>query len=350
MDVGASRRSAGVLAAATDLREVTIESGISATSDLGDGITQIRLPMTGNPLRWINGYLIEDAGTYALIDCGWRAPDVAAALDAALAERGLAVADLGRIFITHHHFDHYGLAATLRRRGAGGVVMHRLDWERAQFFDGRRAEMDALGDAWLARNGYTGPPDDDDFDPSKAELAEPTQFAADGERLGRLTAVWTPGHAPGHLCFADARSGRVFTGDHVLDPITPHVGVWFEGAGDPLGDYLASLEKIAAYGAAGALPAHGEPFDDVGRRARAIADHTRGREALMLGAIDAGARSAGDVARAVPWTRRERTLASLSPWHQNFALTETIAHLEHLRVRGVLAREATDEKIRYARA
>ncbi len=326
---------------------MTTESEIQPASDLGDGITQIRLPMAGNPLRYINGYLLEDDGGYALIDCGWRAPDVAAALRAALAERGLRVADLRRVLITHHHFDHYGLAATLVREGAGGVVMHRLDWERALLFHEQRVELDARGDAWLAQNGYVVPPDADDFDVSRTELAEPTQFAADGDRIGRLTAVWTPGHAPGHLCFADARSGRIFTGDHVLDPITPHVGIWFDGQGDPLGDDLASLEKIAAYGAAGALPAHGEPFADVGARARAIAGHTRGREALMLATLAAGPRSAAGVAAAVPWTRRERTFASLSPWHQQFAVTETIAHLEHLRVRGVVARETADGRFRY---
>jgi glyoxylase-like metal-dependent hydrolase (beta-lactamase superfamily II) len=331
---------------------VSIHTDIAPLTALGEGITQIRLPMTGNPLRYINAYLLEDDDGATLVDCGWRAPDVEAALHAALTAAGTRLAAVRRLAITHHHHDHYGLAGTLRRSGVNEVFMHPLDWERAQRYAGSRAAIEARSTAWLRRNGFEAADDpaDESCIAERSELTPPTHPAADGARIGRLTAIWTPGHAPGHLCFADARSGWILTGDHVLDPITPHVGVWFEGAGDPLGDYLASLEKIAAYGAAGALPAHGEPFDDVGRRARAIADHTRGREALMLGAIDAGARSAGDVARAVPWTRRERTLASLSPWHQNFALTETIAHLEHLRVRGVLAREATDEKIRYARA
>jgi glyoxylase-like metal-dependent hydrolase (beta-lactamase superfamily II) len=284
-----------------------------------------------------------------LVDCGWRTPDVLDALRAALAGRGLALGDLRRVLITHHHYDHYGLAGTLRRAGVPTLVMHRLDWERAQYFSAHRAELDRLGDAWLARNGYTGPPDDDDRHiADRAELAAPTQFAGDGDRFGRLTAVWTPGHAPGHLCFADARSGRILTGDHVLDPITPHVGLWSSDRGDPLGEYLASLEKVAAYGAVGALPAHGEPFADVRRRAHAIADHTRTREALMLAAVAHGARTAADVARAIPWTRRERAFASLTAFHQHFALTETIAHLEHLRIGGVLERDGTQDPIRYA--
>jgi glyoxylase-like metal-dependent hydrolase (beta-lactamase superfamily II) len=328
---------------------VATESEIVPASEIGDGITQIRLPMRGNPLRYVNGYLLEDDGGRTLVDCGWRAPEVESALRDALAERGLRIADLRRVVITHHHFDHYGLAATLRRAGVPELHMHRLDWERAKLFGGNRAEREALSNAWLARNGFVVADDgSDEFVASRAELAEPTHLVADGDRIGRLTARWTPGHAPGHLCFADARSGRILTGDHVLDPITPHVGIWIEHSGDPLGDYLASLEKIAAYGAAGALPAHGEPFADVGARARAIVAHTEQRESVMLAALDAGAASAGDVARAVPWTRRERPFAGLSPFHQEFAVTETLAHLEHLRIRGSV-RRIGDGPILYVR-
>ena len=326
------------------------ESEIAPWSEIGDGITQIRLPMRGNPLRYINAYLLEDDGGHTLVDCGWRAPEVEDALREALAARGLRISDLRRLLITHHHFDHYGLAATVRRAGVAELHMHRLDWERAKLFAGSRAEREALSNAWLARNGYVVPDGDgDEFIASRAELAEPTHLVADGQRIGRLTARWTPGHAPGHLCFVDARGGRVLTGDHVLDPITPHVGIWLEASGDPLGDYLASLAAIAAYGPAGALPAHGEPFADVGARAGAIVAHTHHREAVMLAALGDRAASAGDIARAVPWTRRERSFASLSAFHQEFAVSETLAHLEHLRARGTVRRTG-DGPILYVRA
>jgi glyoxylase-like metal-dependent hydrolase (beta-lactamase superfamily II) len=327
---------------------VATEIEIAPWTDLGEGITQIRLPMAGNPLRYINGYLLEDDAGATLVDCGWRAPDVLAALEAALAARGLGVEGIARLVITHHHYDHYGLAATLRRRGVPELHMHRLDWERAQRFDEYHTEFEALADAWLARNGYTGLPDDEHIS-DRAELAEPTHFADDGTVIGRLVALWTPGHAPGHLCYADTRSGRMLTGDHVLDPITPHVGVWFDGASDPLGDYLASLERVARHGATGALPAHGEPFPDLPGRARAIAAHTHDREALILARLGDREMTAGALAAEIPWTRRERTFASLSPFHQQFAVGETIAHLEHLRARGVVKRNDSVDRNRYAR-
>ena len=57
----------------------------------------------------------------------------------------------------------------------------------------------------------------------------------------------------------DERTGKLFSGDHILDPITPHVGIWFDFRGDPLGTYAESVRKVEARGATGVLPAHGEP-------------------------------------------------------------------------------------------
>ena len=39
------------------LVRVSMQAAPADVSDLGDGIAQIRLPMTGNPLRYINGYV-----------------------------------------------------------------------------------------------------------------------------------------------------------------------------------------------------------------------------------------------------------------------------------------------------
>ena len=41
----------------------------------------------------------------------------------------------------------------------------------------------------------------------------------------KLRALHTPGHTPGHLCFVDERSRRLFSGDHVLPRITPNISV-----------------------------------------------------------------------------------------------------------------------------
>jgi len=321
------------------------------TTALGDGIIQIRLPMEGNPLRHINGYLIEDDDGLSLIDCGWKADDVLAALHAGLAEAGYTLGALRRLFITHFHFDHYGLAGTLLRAGVPELLMHEIDWAFAREHLIDPVAMDATADAWIARNGLTVDASlEEEMHHHRIELAQPTRFIADGERVGRLTAIATPGHSPGHLCYLDARSGKMFTGDHVLDPVTPHVGVWRDGRGDPLGEYTRSLVKVAEIDARGVLPAHGEPFPDLRARVAALQAHQAEREAHILIALRAHPStpaSATDIARALPWTRREKKLTDLTETHQQFAVAETLAHLEHLRARGVVTRDLAADPIVY---
>jgi glyoxylase-like metal-dependent hydrolase (beta-lactamase superfamily II) len=320
---------------------------IPCANDLGDGIAQIRLPMAGNPLRYINGYLIDDDGGMTLVDCGWKADDVMAALLEGLHTLGHKLSDVRRVVITHHHFDHYGLAGTLMRAGVPELLMHERDWERARLFATSHAERERAANAWLARNGFT-PDDLDEGFAGRWEVIQPTRFIADGERVGRLEAIATPGHSPGHLCLTDTHSGKMLTGDHVLDPITPHVGLWREDDGDPLGDYLASLAKVRGRGNRGALPAHGEPFPDLDRRVDELIAHTATRDGQVLAALAAGTADAGEIAARLPWTRRNRDFASLGEFHQQFAVAETIAHLQHLHARGLVAREREPVRIRYA--
>ena len=322
--------------------------GFEPSTPVGDGVFQIRLPMTGNPLRYVNGYLVADDGGYTLIDCGWRSDDVIEALHAALARCGVTIGEIRRVVVTHFHHDHYGLSATLRREGVPELLMHSADWSFA-----RSRLSDAEGDRdlleWLARNGFeTRALADDDERRERSELAAPTGYMEDGQRIGRLQVVWTPGHTPGHVCFVDTVSGRVFTGDHVLDPITPHVGVWSDDRGDPLGAYLDSLRKVRSIAVTAALPAHGEPFADLHGRVDELLGHHHVREGQVLDAVRRGPCSAAEIARDLPWTRRNRSFAELGEMHQQFAVAETIAHLEHLRARRVVARDAAAHRMTYA--
>jgi glyoxylase-like metal-dependent hydrolase (beta-lactamase superfamily II) len=123
--------------------------------------------------------------------------------------------------------------------------------------------------------------------------------------------------------------------------------LWRGREGDPLGDYLASLEKIRGRGAGGALPAHGEPFPDLERRIDELIAHTEQRDGQVLAALGTGAATAGEVAVRLPWTRRNRTFAELGEWHQQFAVAETIAHLHHLRERRRVSRVDGPELIHY---
>ena len=309
---------------------MSIPSHLPPVTQIGDRIAQIRLPMTGNPMRYINAYLLDDDDGLTLIDCGWKADDVAAALDDGLAALGHAVADVRRLLITHFHYDHYGLAGTLVSRGVAELGMHERDWSFLKARRERRGDDDSIVNAWLERNGLPVEPDDEESPYGRFDYVEPTLLLEDGQRVGRLRVVWTPGHSPGHLCFVDTVSGRTFTGDHVLDPVTPHVGLWHDSGRNPMGEYVESLRTVGALETTGALPAHGEAFEDLARRVDELLAHETERERGVLHALDDGPATAAEVAGKLRWRRRGDRFDQLAPEAQQFAVAETLAHLQRL--------------------
>ncbi len=101
----------------------------------------------------------------------------------------------------------------------------------------------------------------------------PTATASAGcARCGR------PATRPGTCASPTRVSGKLLTGDHVLDPVTPHVGIWHEHRADPLGNYVRSLHAVRGHGPGGTLPAHGEPFPDLDRRVDELLAHEAARE------------------------------------------------------------------------
>ncbi len=325
-------------------------------SALEGGLHQIRLPMKGNPLGHINAYLIPSDEGYVLVDCGWDTPDVFEALTAALAQLGLGLDDLKLLVVTHFHHDHYGLAGKLIEQNGMQLWMHELDWKVVQYRLVDLAADDRESDAWLARNGVdeaTLSAGDDFMQEAsrRFSIAAPDRTIDDGVIVAAgphaLETIWTPGHSPGHLCFLDRARGAILTGDHVLDPITPHVGAWYPRRDDVLGDYLSSLEKVAALPAQRVLPAHGEPFDGLQRRVAQLIEHHHTRTGLILEALAIAPANAAEVAERLPWTRRRTPFFEMDAHQRQFAVAETLAHLAHLAHLGTVHVVAEEPTIRY---
>ena len=88
-----------------------------------------------------------------------------------------------------------------------------------------------------------------------------------------------------------------FVGDHAAPRITPHVGVYATGPENPLADFLASQEKVAALDVRMVCPAHGGVFADHRHRARQLIAHHEVRAREMWDALRAQPGSAYSVAR-----------------------------------------------------
>jgi glyoxylase-like metal-dependent hydrolase (beta-lactamase superfamily II) len=306
------------------------------------GLWSIPVPIPHNPLRYTLSYAFTEDGGVLLVDPGWDSPDGRAALTAGLARTGATIADVTGVVVTHIHPDHHGLSKWVREQAGAWIGMHPLEARTlpARTWRHRHPETDR---AWLPHHGT---PDDEaarlTVNPDRLgdflTMAEPDRAIEDGDPLPLarhdVRAVWTPGHTPGHLCLHLADAGALLTGDHLLPRISPNIGVQADTDGDPLSDYLTSLELTAKFAGDEALPAHEYRFRGIDGRAADLAEHhaERGRE--ILGVIDAtGSATAWSIAAALTWSRGWDSLQGMM---RRMALAETLAHLHHLAATGAV--------------
>jgi glyoxylase-like metal-dependent hydrolase (beta-lactamase superfamily II) len=283
----------------------------------------------------VNAYLIEGSSGYALVDAGLHTADAESVLRAALDEAGIGMEDVRRVFVTHLHPDHIGMAGTLERAGAD-VVMHAPEIANARRMWSRDHSMVDETYAWFERHGM---PKDVDQGMREAWLAMGERVddiariaeAGDGETLdlgGRRERVaWTPGHTDYHAVLVDEAERILFSGDHVLPRITSNVGLYPYSRDDPLGDFLGALRAVRSLPVTRVLPAHGDPFDDLPGRVDQILAHHDDRLRATLGALGDAERDAYEVCRTLfPVLRTAH--------EERFALAETLAHLRYLERRG----------------
>jgi glyoxylase-like metal-dependent hydrolase (beta-lactamase superfamily II) len=310
------------------------------------GIHRIALPMPQDGLRAVNVYAIEDGQQVTMIDGGWAVPAARAELEKALDQLGYGLPAISRFLVTHAHRDHYTLAVLLRREfgtaislGAGerptiavlasGAITNRFN---AQVHLLRQAGASGLAD--LIAGG------DSRVDPLPEGWEEPDEWLEAGtvrvaDRILRILP--TPGHTQGHIVFADEQAGLLFAGDHVLPHITPSIGFEAVPSDAPLADYLDSLALIRALPDLTLLPAHG--FVAASTHARVdelVAHHDARLRETGQAVASLGSATAAQVAAVLGWTRRRRSFASLDPFNQMLAVTETVAHLKLLVASGVL--------------
>jgi glyoxylase-like metal-dependent hydrolase (beta-lactamase superfamily II) len=171
----------------------------------------------------------------------------------------------------------------------------------------------------------------------KVSVREPDVRLQGGEHIKvgdfDFEAIWTPGHAPGHICLYEPNRKVLLSGDHILPTITPNVSRHMQTAGNPLSDYMQSMEKLEHLDVEILLPAHEFETRDMKGRIAEIRHHHEERLDEMERCVGEGA-SAWEVASRVKWATG--MLQDFEPFMQRAAVGETLAHLEYLRELGRL--------------
>lgn len=320
-------------------------------TEVGPGVLRSQLPIDLPGLGHVNCYFLEDERGVAVVDPGLPNEESWAALQQRLGAAGYKTTDVHTVVVTHSHFDHFGGSERLRDAAGSEILTHE---SFSKFTDG---DVDEFREYDPDDDEDVAPWDRDPITPWGTERGQPplelTQKwnsperqwmrtpnpnlrVADGEvvRLARREwiAIHTPGHTHDHLCLFDPVEQIMLSGDHVLPTITPHISGMTE-TDDPLADFFSSLERMKAFDARIVLPAHGNPFTDLGERAGDILEHHEER----LDTIREAAES-GEKATVTDYMRslfRERSWGYM-------AESETYAHLMHLQHTGELKRDLAD--------
>ncbi|GGV13278.1 MBL fold metallo-hydrolase [Actinomadura cremea] len=312
--------------------------------DLGGGLWSVPVPIPGNPLAYTLVYALESPRGPVLIDAGWQHEDAWTALTGGLATFGIDVADVHGVVVTHFHPDHAGLAGRVREASGGWIAMHHADADIVRLFNSvdraRRTgiehdSMKRAGASAAELEGFAG--GGGRVDPP----AIPDRELSDGDMIDlpgrKLRAIHTPGHSPGHICLHLEDADRIFTGDHVLPRITPHIGLYPYDTPDvdPLGEFLGSLGRIGEMTVDEVLPAHQYRFADLPARVREIVEHHEERLGEVTALLSASPTTLWDVAAGLTWRH---------PWTEmpmearRMATGEAAAHLRTLENRGLVRR------------
>ena len=251
----------------------------------------VRTP-TKPPATHTNCYLIYTSDELLIIDPGSPYEDEQQALASCVDDLVAEGRSVREIVLTHMHPDHVGGVNVLRAH---------------------------LGDrVKVAAHRLTAEP--------LAESVRVDRFIEDGEvikldgspEIG-LRAMHTPGHARGHLCFYEERTGTLISGDNI-------VGLGSVLIDPPEGnmrDYLRSLERMRAlpnlsviFGGHG--PAIANPYAKIDE----YISHRLDREQKILQAVREGATTPKDIVA--------RVYTDVSPKAHAMAERAVLAHLEKL--------------------
>ena len=261
----------------------------------------VRTP-TKPPATHTNAYLIYTSREILIIDPGSPYQEEQQALAECIDDLFAEGRIVREIALTHVHPDHVAGVNALNdhlqsKHGSRvPVAAHRLTAEslKHQFAVDRYIEDDEV-------------------------------ISLDGEPAINLQALFTPGHARGHLCFYDEARGVLISGDNVVG----FGSVLIDPADGNMSEYLDSLRRMHGLpNVTVLLPGHGpavaNPYDKIDQ----YIAHRLEREANIMKAVREGASTAAEIVA--------RVYTDVNPKALGMAERAVLAHLEKLVADGLV--------------
>ncbi len=268
----------------------------------------VRTP-TKPPATHTNCYLIYNSNEILVIDPGSPYGDEQAALAKCVDSFVAGARTVREILLTHVHPDHVAGVNALndhleKAQGARvPVAAHRVTAESLQ----NQVSVDRF-------------------------IEDTEVLELNGEPAIKLRALDTPGHARGHLCFHDERTGALISGDNIVG----YGSVLIDPPEGNMRDYLASLARMRALPQLSVLfgghgPAIANPYEKIDE----YIAHRRQREELILAAVREGASTPKEIVA--------RVYTDVSPKAHAMAERAVLAHLEKLIADGLVSEQTDGE-------
>jgi len=301
------------------------------------------------PVGPVNVFLIKGE-LLTLVDTGVRSEESLAVLEAGLKEQGVALRDLERVLLTHHHTDHMGLLAHIMAESGAESWGHPDLVEQS---DLAHAHDDAHQQFFLEIMEEFGVPAETREQAmrlwdSYSEFTEPftlTHPFTDAGKAGPFTTHFVPGHSATDTVLVHESAGYSLVGDHLLQLFNPNPLLRRPAPGQArpraLMEFRDSLERSHALTLGICYPGHGAPFPDHRRVIEGIQRQHERKNARILAMAQEG-----DI---TPHAVVGRLFPRLEVQHLYLGLSVAVGHLELLEAEGLLRRTLRDGVAHYAR-
>lgn len=192
-----------------------------------DDVLLLKVPFA---VVWTGVVLVLDDDGPILVDSGGSAETVDSTIVPALGALGLELSDIRCVLATHIHGDHVGGIARMREL-APSISVGVLRESRQRMRDPHR----------YSREIRARFPEHSPEPPAVLDGVEPDLLLDDGDLVGPLRVIHTPGHDVDACCFFDTRSGTLITGDSLQlnGTLSQGCALLFDPA-----RYLTSLHRL----------------------------------------------------------------------------------------------------------
>ncbi|MFX1394784.1 MAG: MBL fold metallo-hydrolase [Promethearchaeota archaeon] len=246
-------------------------------------------------VKFVCIYLFRIEDKNILYDAGLNMANWEKSFYSSLQKINMPIEDIDYCIVSHHHLDHVGLIKKFKRRNPDiQILMSEITHETLQWETDPNNLEELENDAKeVARKMIK-------FGISEAQgnilvqwftmwskfrrYYKPDKLLRDGDEISfnsnKLKVIWTPGHSLGHICVFEENNRYLFSGDHILSRITPHIGNFlvipkyrnydFENI---LEYYLKSLDRIDSLNPKIIFPGHQEVIFKPHERILEIKEH-----------------------------------------------------------------------------